>query len=230
IISRNLQTNTIEGSLAIQARRPVFNSSYNTSTLNFIEPKFVFQYAEFDPVEFYDNNVTSTLTATFAFYSYLILGIHFDSFGNNGGKLFFDKAQNIVNLAQSLPEKAWKATEKNQLNRYWISEAFTNGNYKVIHDIIYQYNRLGLDQMYENPSEARVNIFKALELVKDLVQLKSTIPSKQLFMESKVDEIINIFSPVSKEEKQKIMTLLLEIDPSNMPKYQKIMTPSSTLR
>lgn len=228
VTSWNPQTNQIEAKLAVQSRRPVFNSGYSTPSVNLNDPNFNFQYAEFDPIEFNDNNMSSNLTATLGFYSYLILGLHFDSFGNHGGRAFFDKAQNVVNLTQGFSETGWKSNEKNAMNRYWISEAFTNGNYKTIHDIIYLYNRMGMDKMYENPAEARANIIKAFEMVKELNKLKTALPSKQLFMESKVDEIISIFSPVSKEEKQKIMALLLEIDASNMTKYQKIMNPTAS--
>jgi hypothetical protein len=44
----------------------------------------------------------------------------------------------------------------------------------------------------------------------------------QIIMESKSDELVNIFSGAFAEEKSRVIEILTEIDPANKTKYQKI--------
>ncbi|MEG1498272.1 MAG: DUF4835 family protein [Bacteroidales bacterium] len=216
-------TSQIKAYISVQLRRPVYNASYNTNVLNVLDRDLSFKYAQNDPIEYSDNAITSNLTATIAFYCYVILGNYFDSFAPRAGDVFFNKAQNIVNQAQALGETGWKGRDRNSRNRYWIAENYTNGNYSSIHEIIYEYYRKGLDMMYQDPATARNNIYNALLKIKPLNEMKNGLPCKQLFLEPKVEELINIFTPAKAEEKQKVVDLLIEIDASNIQKYRKIL-------
>ena len=44
--------NGYTGSITVISKRPVFNSTYNSTVLNMIDNDFVFIYKEFDPIEF----------------------------------------------------------------------------------------------------------------------------------------------------------------------------------
>jgi hypothetical protein len=44
----------------------------------------------------------------------------------------------------------------------------------------------------------------------------------QVIMESKVDELVNIFADAFPEEKSRVIQILTEIDPGNKTKYEKI--------
>ncbi len=69
-----------KGSLQIQVRRPVFNSSYNTVLFNYVDNDIDFKYVEFQPLEFSETSNLSNLTSMFAYYAYIILGLDFDSY------------------------------------------------------------------------------------------------------------------------------------------------------
>ena len=100
--------------------------------------------------------LTANLTAVFAYYAYIILGLNFDSYGLRGGDLYFQKAQNIVNNAPETNSlNGWKPFDGLR-NRYWLVENLTNPKYNPIHDAIYNYYRPGLDQMFDHESDARV--------------------------------------------------------------------------
>jgi hypothetical protein len=47
----------------------------------------------------------------------------------------------------------------------------------------------------------------------------------QLFLDAKRDEIINVFSQGSPQEKTKAVNIMREIDPANASKYEKILAP-----
>ncbi|MFT4023960.1 MAG: DUF4835 family protein, partial [Flavihumibacter sp.] len=144
--------NVFNSTLTVQAARPVFNSSYQSPLINFMDDNLAFRYVEFQPLDFNENRVSgndplaSNLTAVMAYYVYLILGLDGDSFALKGGESYFQKVQNIVNNAPDSREiLGWKAFD-GQRNRYWLMENLTNVRYTLIHDALYGYFRQGLDQ------------------------------------------------------------------------------------
>ena len=92
--------NTMIGDLQIQSSRPVYNSTYTTTLINFKDTKIEFTYQENEPLIYSENNMESNLTAILNFYAYLIIAVDFDSFALNGGDPFYEKAQNVVQMAQ----------------------------------------------------------------------------------------------------------------------------------
>jgi hypothetical protein len=221
-INERLGLDEFKGTMNLQLRRPVYRTSYNTVLLNFIDKDIQFKYLDLQTLEFNDNAFTSNLTSIIAYYCYVFLGYDFDSFSPNGGTPYFEKAQNIVNMAQNIPEKGWKSFES-QKNRYWIAENLLNSAYSSVRQASYKYHRLGLDGMYDNIETGRTAIYESIELIKKAYREKPGLFSSQLFMEAKSDEIVNIFSKASPQDKARIISGLIEIDPANASKYQGIM-------
>ena len=160
------ENNICKASLAIQAARPVYNSSYQTALINYQDADVTFKYVQFQQLEFNENRVqgtdalTANLPAIFAYYVYMILGFDYDSFAPKGGDAYFGKAQNIVNNAPEAKEiSGWKSFDGVR-NRYWLAENLMNTRYNNIHDIIYNYYRQGLDNMYQDDETARSNILE----------------------------------------------------------------------
>jgi hypothetical protein len=211
------------GVLTIQMRRPVFNSSYSSVILNFQDKDFEFTYEENEPLLYADQHFSSNLTGVLAFYSYFGIGLYLDTYGMEGGMVFLDKAMEIVNLCQSFPEPGWKANARNQSNRYWLAENYTNGNWKTIHEVQYMYHRMGLDQMYSNANVARTAILNSIILLEELNQKKPNLPAKQFFIQAKKDELVNIFKNGTQEEKAKLIEKMKLLDPSGMSQYQEIL-------
>src|SRR5205085_3268177 len=105
----------------IQSRRPVYNSSYNSPIINYQDNDYYFRYVQDQVIDLDESNINSNLTAVLGFYAYMIIGMDYDSFSPEGGTPYFIKAQNIVNNAQRLSERGWKAFETSR-NRYWLVE------------------------------------------------------------------------------------------------------------
>ena len=80
-----------------------------------------------------------------------------------GGTEYWQKAQLIVQNAQSAPEPGWRSNEKTVRNRYWLVENAIQPVFQGIRDCMYDYHRLGLDIMHEKPDEGRANIIKAID-------------------------------------------------------------------
>lgn len=218
----NQSTGQIKAYLSVQLRRQCFKSTYTSTMLNIIDKDFSFRYIKNDPLEYNDNSIGTNLTATIAFYAYIILGNYMDSGYPRGGESFFERAQNIVMQAQSLNEQGWRPSEKNDKNRYWIAENYNNGNYQAIHEVIYRYFRLGMDMMYDHPDQGRTNILEAVSQLNALKRMRNNLACVQLFLESRADELVNLFQPAPQEERQKAVDLFVEVDPSNVAQYRKI--------
>ena len=150
------ETNNYKATLTVQTARPIFNTSYQSALVNYLDADVAFKYVEFQPVEFNENRVQGTdasaanLPAIFAYYAYMILGLDYDSFSPKGGDEFYRKAQNIINNS---PEgkyiSGWKVFDGVR-NRYWLNENLINTRYNIVHDAMYKYYRSGMDKLYEN--------------------------------------------------------------------------------
>ncbi len=221
-VRERLSSDEYKGTLNVVLQRPIYKTSYNSVQLNFIDENIQFRYLESQPLEFSDNAFSSNLTATFAFYAYIMLGLDFDSYSLNGGDAFFTAAENIVNSAQNANERGWKAFDGNR-NRYWLVENLRNPAYRGLRQFLYEYHRTGLDVMADNQDEGRANIATALSYLEQTKKSRSDLFFLQLLTDAKRDEIINIFSKGSPQEKTKVANIMREVDPSNASKYEKII-------
>jgi hypothetical protein len=221
-----VEPNVYKATLMIQAARPVYNASYQTALMNFQDPDFTFKYIEYQPIDFSDNRVQGTdasvanLTAVFAYYAYIILGLDYDSFTPKGGDALYQKALNIVNNA---PEgsniSGWRAFDGLR-NRYWLVENLTNTRNNIVHDVIYTYCRAGLDKMYDNENDARAGILQSLTQLESFNRENQNTMIVQFFMQSKMLELIGIFKKAGMEDKNKVLELLSDLDAANTGRYK----------
>ena len=214
-----------KGTIQIQSRRPVFNTSYNTTTLNFLDNNLDFRYLEFTKLEFSENTFQSNLTSVLAYYAYIILGIDYDTYSYMGGTEYFQKAEKILNNAQNAVELGWKAYEGNRKNRYWMIENILNEKYRPIREVYYRYHRLGLDIMNEKVIEGRAEIAECMVSIQKVFRDKPDpyLFYMQLFFDAKNDELVNLFSESFPTEKTRVVNILTEIDNANASKYKVIM-------
>ncbi len=214
------------GTLQIQVRRPVYNSSFNTVLFNYIDNDLNFKYVEYQPLQFNENTYISNLTSILAYYAYIIIGLDYDSFSYEGGTEFFQKAEKIVNNAQNASQKGWKSIEStSRKNRYWLVNNILNEDFSPAREFIYRYHRLGLDRMYEKLNEARADIAESLKLLQQVYRNKPDpfMHFLQVIYDAKSDEFVNIFKESFPEEKSRIIAILNEIDPANTSKYERIV-------
>ncbi|MBN9295567.1 MAG: DUF4835 family protein [Filimonas sp.] len=226
-ITDALDQNTFKANLVVQAARPVYNTAYQSALMNYQDGDFTFKYVEYQPVEFNENRVqgsdpaVANLTATFAYYVYMILGFDYDSFSAKSGQTYFQKAQNIVtNAPDSRNISGWHSFDGTR-NRYWLAENLNNVKYNIIHDVIYSYYRLGMDKMYENESDARKNILDALTKLQAFNQENLNTMIVQFFMQSKSQELISIFKKAPQPERYRAIELLSQLDIANINKYKQ---------
>ncbi len=224
ILSERTSATEYKGQISIQLRRPVYNSNYTTGILNHLGTNdFVFSYNESKPLEYDPNTFYDILSSTLAYYSYIMLGMYFDSFGPNGGVPFFEMASNIVQTAVPYADahklKGWSALD-GQKSRYWFMENHTNSAYEAIHSAYYYYYRLGLDMMTRDQNMARQNIIQALRYLKQVHDKRANLLSVTQFLDVNMAEIISIFTPAPVDEQKEIYQIVKEISPINVTKLK----------
>ena len=219
--------NTYNASLTIQTGRPIFNSAYQSALMNYMDESVTFKYIQFQTLDFNENRVggtdplTANLTAVFAYYAYIILGLNFDSYGLRGGDPYFQKAQNIVNNApESNTLNGWKPFDGVR-NRYWLVENLTNPKYNPIHDAMYNYYRPGLDQMFDHEADARIAVMNALNTMNSVNNEFPNIMFMQFFFQGKGAEIGNVFKRGTPDEKSRALEILSRVDISNLNQYKQ---------
>lgn len=221
ITINEVQENTYKGDVQIIVNRPVYNATYNTPLLNYRDTEFEFSYLLGENLEYIENNINSNLVATVAYYVYIILGLDFDSYALNGGKPYYEKAMQIVNNAQSLNTKGW-APFGGDRNRYAMAMALTEESSSVFHSMWYNYHRKGLDEMAANPSRGRAGVIATVPDLQTIYKARPASAILSFYGDTKLDELINIYSEATSEEKSEAYKILQPIFPTKRYVIDKI--------
>lgn len=207
----------------IQANRPVYNSTYTSTIYNNTDNDFNFNYAQFDQLQFNEENVDNQLTALVAYYAYLIIGINLDTFAPMGGEEVLQKCMNLANNSQNLNFPGWKAFD-NDRNRFAIINDYLDGSMKTFRQFQYDYYRTGLDEMANNAERGRTNITIAIE--NDLKKCHEDNPMSmlpQIWTDYKRDELANIYKGKgTQKEKESVYNILFSINASQNSAWEKI--------
>ncbi len=214
-------SNEFRGNIQVQISRPVFNSTYKTATLNFKDDDLAFSYNEFQPLFYNENSFDSNLVSILTFYAYTILGIDADTFVLNGGQEFHKKAENVVNQAQQGGFSGWNRIDGNT-TRYQLNENILSPAFQGYRTALYEYHLKGLDKMADNKKDAKNTISAAVLKMQDLYNRRANAFLLRVFMDTKSDEIVDIFSGGPRTNNVNLKEALLRIYPSYTSKWEKI--------
>ncbi len=226
IVCSSMADNQFTCEATFQASRPVYNSTYNSTILNFKDPYFNFSYQEYDQLLYQQNQFQTNLTAMLAYYVYLILGFDSDSYQRLGGTPFFQLCSEICNTCQtasmeSNEQVGWQASHSAR-NRYTIANNLTEEAFKPFRNFFYEYHRLCLDDMTSNVANARARIAEGIVV---LQETNKNRPSNYVigpFLDAKAEELVNIFQGGTDKEKTDILRLLENIDPTRSNTFERI--------
>ena len=217
----NPSTNQYKGSLQLQVSRPVYNATYTTSILNFNDNDINFNYEEYQPLVYNENSFDSNLVSILTFYVYTILGFEADTFGYKGGEEFHKLAENVVNIAQQGGAKGWKKIDGNN-TRYQLNENLLSPVYEQYRKTLYEYHLHGLDRMVDDKRGAKENIAQSIVDLKKLYNDRPNTFLIRVFMDTKSDEIVDIFSDGPKINITELREVLSRLFPSFDEKWNNI--------
>ena len=216
-------SNTFTCSALIQANRPVYNASYTTTLYNNKDNDFNFEFAQFDQLTYNEEQIDNQLTALFAYYAYLIIGLDLDSFSPMGGEEVLQRCMNLANNAQNLNFTGWKSFETDR-NRFAIINDYLDGAMRPFRQLQYDYYRTGLDEMANNVERGRTNISTALETgLKKAHEDKPLSALPTIWTDYKKDELASIYKGKgTQKEKETVYEILFGINASQSNTWEKI--------
>lgn len=213
------------GEMDLVISRPVYDSDYQTTLLNYRDQNIVFSYEPSRPITYMENSFSDNLSATLAFYAYFILGLDGDSFALYGGDPYFTKARQIaerVPVSMQSEETGW-SQKGNTRNRYrMISEVFDPG-LRPVRKAWYNYHRLGLDEMSANSVEARNVLLQSLYGLQEGNESEPNSMLVNVFFLAKALELNEVFAVSPRAEKIEAFNLIRSMDAANSQKYDKLV-------
>ena len=214
-------TGLMKGDLQIQSQRPVYNSSYTTAVINFRDQTVDFNFSTGQQLVYSELEMEDNLTAILNFWAYMIIAMDFDTFELKGGDPYYERAAQVVRLAQSTGESGWKAFEDNT-NRSAVLGAFTESKTDPIRQVLYEYHRMGLDQMVVTVDKGRSAITHTLENLGKIYNVAPMSVCLTMFKDAKLDELVNVYSKANTTEKENVFEMLYQVYPSETTRLENI--------
>lgn len=213
--------NSFMAEIQVQSTRPVFNSNYKSPIFSYNDPKVEFTYYENDALTFDETSFGNNLTEVLAYYAYLIIGTDCDSYAPMGGTPFFKKAEEIVNKAQSVNVSGWRAFEDGR-NRYALISSILDDIAKPYRQYVYTYHRLGLDEMAISADKSREKIHNGLPVLKEIYKERPSNIIVGAFVETKLDELINIYSKSTPQERKAAYDIMTYLAPTLQHRMEEL--------
>ncbi len=214
-------SNNFNATLQVQASRPVYNSTYSSSILNFNDKDIAFKYIEGENLTYNPNTFDSNLMSLIGFYANMIIALDADTFAQDGGTPYYEAAQGIVNIAQGSGNAGWSQQDGNQ-SRYFLVNDIMSNTFEPFRKAMYDYHLGALDKMADNQKEAKEKAIAAIITLSELYKVRPNAFITRVFFDAKSDEIVNIFSAGPHVEVTKLVETLNRISPLNATKWSKI--------
>lgn len=204
-----------------QAQRPIYNATAKTTTILMNDDTWQFTYREGQNL-IHDELQFDAFTGFIDFFIYTIIGLDFDSFSELGGDPYYQKALNILNLAQAANAVGWSRSTNNRRNRNILVTDLTSTSYAPLRSAYYRYHRLGLDQFVDKPEEARLEILESLKMISEAKRRSTNNYLYDLFFDTKAREISAIFDEAPTQIRLEAYNVLRETDQGHLSQYENL--------
>ncbi len=210
------------GILDVTASRPIYNTSYMSPLFHFQDNQLTFNYNSGDRLEYSDGDfdASQNLMAIIGFYVNIVLGLEFDSFSPLGGTPFFEKAESISSSARGTDDPGWRALS-NDDNRYTLISAYMDPNLANIHNVYYEYHRLGFDVMADDVNKGKAKIMEQMTYLREMQRAKPFSLPLQIFVSTKFDELYNLYRLDDQKTRDEVYNAISAIAP-NMKDIDKL--------
>ncbi|MDB5269384.1 MAG: hypothetical protein JWP58_2424 [Hymenobacter sp.] len=221
------QNGTYSTTMRLISTRPVYGTGYETNVVSIVDRNFNFNYSPQNPLDFSPNSFVSNLSSLLGYYAYLVIGIDRDTYARLGGTPYYELARNVVNYSANQTQtnetdEGWRGSGSRE--RHFILDNLTDPQLEAFRTGLYGYYRQGMDIFIEKPEEARTSVMAALTGVQKAALTRPGTLFARAFFDAKSDEIANIFrTSQDQQQKQQLVTMLTEVDPTNSAKYQTVL-------
>lgn len=223
-ISEEFSATSFQADFVFQCIRPVYGSNYTSPVFTYVDKSLNINYEELQAIEISNGVYIDELSSLLTFYAYLMLGFDYDTFSSLGGEPYFQLAENVLTAvpsSNSINASSWQARGEKE-NRYWLLENILNPKYRPYRQSMYEYHRLGLDVMASDVDRGKAVMVSSL---KEMDKVNQSYPHSiylQGFLDSKRNELIEIFKGGSRGQKNTVYNLMSRMDPSQSSNYAAI--------
>ncbi|MBY5957594.1 DUF4835 family protein [Membranicola marinus] len=224
-ITKEESATSFSGEMDVVISRPVYNSDYETTLINYRDKNIVFSYDPARPITYSENSFSDNLSATLAFYAYFILGMDGDSFALYGGDPYFNKAREIserIPASMQSEQTGW-GRKGNSRNRYRMINEIFDPTMRPFRKAWYNYHRLGLDEMSKAPVVGREVMLDAMYSLQKVNDSEPNSMLVNVFFLAKALELNEVFAVSPRAEKIEAFNLIRSMDAANSQKYDKLV-------
>lgn len=207
-----------------QSIRPIYNSNYKSPLLNLVDSGVAFTYNEAQPIENNTNIYVDQLSSILTYYAYMMIAFDYDSFSPLGGDPYFDLAQDVVNSIPSDNRTAstgWQ-TNGNRFNKFWRVENMLNPKVRPMRQALHEYYIGAMDQMTVDMDKSKAIMVSALTTIKGVNEAYPNSVAMQMFVDSKREEILEIFKGSGKGQQKKVYDIMIKLDPAQASEYNPL--------
>jgi len=204
-----------------QSIRPIYNSNYKSPLLNLVDSGVSFTYNEAQPIENNTNVYVDQLSSILTYYAFMMIAFDYDSFSPLGGDPYFNLAQDVVNSIPSDNRTAstgWQ-TSGNRFNKFWRVENMLNPKVRPMRQAFHEYYIGAMDQMTVDMDKSKAIIVSALTTIKGVNSVYPNSVAMQMFVDSKREEILEIFKGSGKGQQKKVYDIMVKLDPAQASEY-----------
>ncbi|SFU73462.1 protein of unknown function [Pustulibacterium marinum] len=221
-----ITVNSYEGenfgaTIQVQSSRPIYNSTYESPVLNINDQNFSFTYQEFQPMYFNETRFDSNLTSVLAFYAYIILGVDADSFKMRSGTPYYNKAKQVLSIAQSSNYAGWNQNDGDR-TRWVLMDNLLSNTFREYRTVMYNYHRKAMDYLSDDAETAKKTIASSLRLFKSMNARRPNSYLLQSFFDAKANEILDIYSGGPQVSIVQLVDTLNKIAPNYSSSWKKI--------
>ena len=174
----------------IGSQRPIYKSTNTSPMVRVLDNSWSFNYTK-DQALYHDDYHFNSLTSFIDYYMYVVLGFDYDSYDPLGGTKYFQKASNIVTLAQTGDlTQGWGPGGSGTYSRYSLVNDVLSGSYDVFRKAFYEYQYNGIDLLSTEKDTAQATIASSLDKIANIVIQSGTRSTLiKVFFDAKYMEI-----------------------------------------
>jgi hypothetical protein len=217
--------NRYTAQVAVVSQRPVYNSTTNektgrnTQVLRLFDDRWDFIYV-LNQQMVRDDFRFEPLTGFLDYYAYLIVGMDLETYNEQSGSRYLQKALNTCNLAASTAfAKDWQVSSAGTYSRFGVADELMNLRYQPFRLAFHRYHFDGIDLLTTETQKGLENILQTVETIADL--RKNQDPRSilvKVFFDAKSLEIADAFLPYPDRS---VYDRLVAADPSHQSTYDE---------
>jgi hypothetical protein len=200
----------------LKTKKPIEKSS---AIVRIFDDKWEFSYTRGIPLIRNDYRF-DPLSSFLDFYSYIIIGLDYDSYGRTAGTRYLQKALDVFNLSRTAgTSKGWEFPGQGTFSRTRFIDDLMNSKFGDFREAFFRYHADGLDRLSTKPDTALARIVRAVMMIGNLkTKVNQQSVLIKTFFDTKYLELCELFLDFKDPDIYRKFSL---IDPSHQKSYEE---------